>query len=141
MSKHETQIRELDKKITALREALARLGKGTTMQNLLRTIRDPGYTTPAEILFTGAIVELMQAQVNNIAQWVMPSAISPGVRNSHIPLEVLWKYRVDKIPPSRDELKHLYECGECVGSFYICKLSKTIEAAKHLKQGKPKLHN
>jgi hypothetical protein len=132
MSDHETQIRELDKKITALSDALARLGKGTTMQ--VRIIRNPGYTTPAELLFTGAIVELIQVQVNTIdpVRWV---------RNSHIPLEALWKFRVDKIPFSPDELKHLYDCGECVGSLCMCKISKTIEEAKGLQQRKPKLHN
>jgi hypothetical protein len=44
MSEHETQIRELDKKITVLSDTLARLGKGTTMQDLQRIIRNPGYT-------------------------------------------------------------------------------------------------
>ena len=146
MSEHETQIFELDKKITALSDALARLGKGTTMQDLLRTIRNSGYTTPAELLFTAAIIELMQAQVNTIDPvleygWVMLSAMSSKVRNSHIPVEALWKYRVDKIPLSRDELKHLYNCGECIGSLCICKISETLEEAKHLKQVKPKLHN
>ncbi len=41
-------IRELEKKVSALSDALAHLGKGTTLQELLRIIRFPGYTTPAE---------------------------------------------------------------------------------------------
>jgi hypothetical protein len=142
MSEHETQIRELDKKITVLSDTFARLRKGTTIQDLLRIIRNPRYTTRAELLFTEAMVELMQAQVNTIDSvleyWrVMPSVMS----NSHIPLEALWKCRSNQISLSRDKLKHLYGCGECLGALCICKISKTIAAAvKHLKQGKPKLH-
>lgn len=59
---------ELDKKITALSDALAHLGKGTTLQELLLIIRHPGYTTPAELVFTGAIVDAMHAQVKTIGQ-------------------------------------------------------------------------
>lgn len=62
MSDHEKKIRELDKKITALSDALAHLGKGTTLQELLRIIRFPGYTTPAELAFTLALVNHMQTQ-------------------------------------------------------------------------------
>ena len=68
MAEHDVQINDLDKKITALSNALAHLGKGTSLQELLRIIRFPGYTTPAEILFTGALVDAMQAQVSTITQ-------------------------------------------------------------------------
>jgi hypothetical protein len=48
----------------------------------------------------------MQAQVNTIDPVleygrVMPSAMWSGVRNSHIPLETLWKYRSNQIPLSQ----------------------------------------
>lgn len=68
MSEHELDIQTLEKKVTALSDALAHLGKGTTMQELLRIIRSPGYTTPAELLFTGALVEAMHAQVSLVSQ-------------------------------------------------------------------------
>ncbi len=56
-------IAVLDKQITALSDALANLGKGTDLKELLRIIRFPGWTTPAELLFTTAALESMQAQV------------------------------------------------------------------------------
>ena len=56
-------IAVLDKQITALSDALAQLGRGTDLRELLRIIRFPGWTTPAEMLFTTAILESMQAQV------------------------------------------------------------------------------
>ena len=57
-------IRELEKKVGALSDALAHLGKGTTLQELLRILRFPGYTTPAEFIFNAAILDTMLVQVN-----------------------------------------------------------------------------
>lgn len=54
---------KLDKKITALSDALAHLGKGTTLAELLRIIRKPGWTTPAELAFTVTIVDALATQV------------------------------------------------------------------------------
>ena len=65
---HALEIRELDKKITALSDALAHLGKGSTMKDVLLIIRKPGYTTPAEFRFTLGLVNAMQGQVNIITQ-------------------------------------------------------------------------
>lgn len=56
---HQNHVRELEKKITALSDALAHLGKGTTQHELLKIIRFPGYTTPAEFLFNMAILDAM----------------------------------------------------------------------------------
>jgi hypothetical protein len=64
MDDHSNHIRELEKKISALSDALAHLGKGTTLQELLRIIRFPGYTTPAEYTFNVAILDTMLVQVN-----------------------------------------------------------------------------
>jgi len=44
------------------------LGRGTRLQELLRIIRFPGYTTPAEFAFTVAMVDSMAAQVNVLAK-------------------------------------------------------------------------
>ena len=64
MDEHSNHIRDLEKKISALSDALAHLGKGTTLQELLRIIRFPGYTTPAEFTFNVAILDTMLVQAN-----------------------------------------------------------------------------
>lgn len=56
-------IDRLDKKITALSKALANLGKGTDGKDLLLIIRKPGWTTPAELAFTNALLETAGIQV------------------------------------------------------------------------------
>lgn len=61
-------IAELDKKITALSDALAHLGKGTDLKELLRIIRNPGWTTPAEFAFTMAILDSMQEQTKQLSR-------------------------------------------------------------------------
>jgi len=64
----DTHIRELDKKITALSDALAHLGKGTSFHELLKIIRFPGYTTPTEFALTIAILDSMQAHTNALTK-------------------------------------------------------------------------
>ena len=61
-------LEKLDKKVTALSDALANLGKGTDLKELLRIIRNPGWTTPAELAFTVAILDSMQAQATQLAK-------------------------------------------------------------------------
>jgi hypothetical protein len=46
----------------------AELGRGTTLQELLRIIRFPGYTTPAELAFGVAMVDSMAAQASLLAK-------------------------------------------------------------------------
>lgn len=64
MDDNAKHIRELEKKISALSDALAHLGKGATLQELLRILRFPGYTTPAEFTFNVAILDTMLVQAN-----------------------------------------------------------------------------
>ncbi|MGK5066617.1 hypothetical protein D3C81_254850 [compost metagenome] len=64
MDDNGNHIRELEKKVSALSDALAHLGKGTTLQELLRILRFPGYTTPAEFTFNAAILDTMLVQTN-----------------------------------------------------------------------------
>ena len=64
MDDNGNHIRELEKKVSALSDALAHLGKGTTLQELLRILRFPGYTTPAEFTFNAAILDTMLVQAN-----------------------------------------------------------------------------
>ena len=61
-------IAKLDKKVTALSKALANLGRGTDLKELIRIIRNPGWTTPAELGFTIAILDSMQGQVAQLAK-------------------------------------------------------------------------
>jgi len=63
MPNHDDHVKVLDKKITELSDALAHLGKGTDLKELIRIIRFPGYTTPAELAFTLAILDSMQTHV------------------------------------------------------------------------------
>ena len=58
----------LDKKITALSDALAHLGQGATLKELLRIIRFPGYTTPAEYSFSVAMLDAMAHQTRMVEQ-------------------------------------------------------------------------
>jgi hypothetical protein len=67
MSSHDDHVTVLDKKITELSDALAHLGKGTDLKELLRIIRFPGYTTPAEFAFTVAIVDSMQSHARALS--------------------------------------------------------------------------
>ena len=48
---HRVGIDRLDKKITALSDALAKLGSADDLRKLLLIIRRPGWTTPAELAF------------------------------------------------------------------------------------------
>lgn len=61
-------IEVLGKKITALSDALAHLGEGTTLKELLRIIRFPGYTTPAEFAFSVAMLDGMAHQARMLEQ-------------------------------------------------------------------------
>jgi hypothetical protein len=67
MPTHDDHVKVLDKKITDLSNALARLGKGTDLIELIKIIRFPGYTTPAELAFSVAIVDSMQVQVKALS--------------------------------------------------------------------------
>ena len=68
MSDHDLHVSVVEKKVTALGNALADLGRGTSLRELLKIIRFPGYTTPAEFALTLAIVDVMAAQVSAMAK-------------------------------------------------------------------------
>ena len=68
MSDHDLHVRVVDEKVTALSKALADLGRGTSLRELLKIIRFPGYTTPAEFALTVAIVDAMAADVSVLAE-------------------------------------------------------------------------
>ena len=63
---HRADLKKFEKSITALSDALAHLGKGTSLRDLILIIRKPGLTTPAELAFASSIVETMTAQVSQL---------------------------------------------------------------------------
>ena len=71
MSDHDMHVRVVSEKITALSDALAKLGRGTSLRELLKIIRFPGYTTPAEFALTIAILDGMASQVSALAKMEM----------------------------------------------------------------------
>jgi hypothetical protein len=50
-------LEKLNKKITALSDALAKLGKGTDAKDLLQIIRKPGWTTIAELALVNLVID------------------------------------------------------------------------------------
>jgi hypothetical protein len=61
MKPHTEGIERLQKQITDLSDTLAHLGKGSDLQDLLRIIVHPGWTTPAELALTTTIVDAMRS--------------------------------------------------------------------------------
>ena len=59
-------IHELDETIKALADALAHLGRGAHLQELLRIIHSPGWTTPAELAFVNAILDHISVEVRTL---------------------------------------------------------------------------
>jgi len=78
MGSHTEHVKVLDKKISALSDALAKLGKGTDLKELIRIIRFPGYTTPAELAFTLAMLDGISQHVEAINR--MSGALVDGAR-------------------------------------------------------------
>jgi hypothetical protein len=60
--------RDVEAKVTALSAALADLGRGTTLADIIKLIRFPGYTTPAEFALTIAILDSMRSQVEALTK-------------------------------------------------------------------------
>jgi hypothetical protein len=56
-------IKELEKTIRALADALAGLGRGGHLQELLDIIHKPGWTTKAELAFVNAILDHISVDV------------------------------------------------------------------------------
>lgn len=61
-------IDRLEKKITALSDALAHLGSEEDFRELIRIIRFPGWTTPAELLLVTATVDTMLGYARVLTQ-------------------------------------------------------------------------
>ncbi|MEW6125883.1 MAG: hypothetical protein AB1757_02370 [Acidobacteriota bacterium] len=59
---HRIDIKRLEKKVTDLSDALAKLSSKEDFKKLILILRRPGWTTPAEYIFASSIVEAMTAQ-------------------------------------------------------------------------------
>ena len=57
----EHDIKELEKKVTDVSNALAHLSSAEDFRKLILILKRPGWTTPAEFLFATAIVDSMLA--------------------------------------------------------------------------------
>jgi hypothetical protein len=60
-------ISHLARQISALNKRLTQLAEDDELQELLRHIRQPGWTTPAEFLLVSSIVVALEAQVEAVA--------------------------------------------------------------------------
>jgi len=56
-------LEQLKKQITDLSGALAHQGSCAALQELTQIIRQPGWTTPAELTFVSAILDSMRVQL------------------------------------------------------------------------------
>ena len=61
-------IKRLEKKVTSISNALAKLGNADDFRKLILEWRRPGWTTPAEFIFVSGIIESMAAQTAAITQ-------------------------------------------------------------------------
>lgn len=61
------EIKRLEKQISALSNALAKLSNADDFRELILILRRPGWTTPAEFTFASGIVTSMTTQVKGLA--------------------------------------------------------------------------
>jgi hypothetical protein len=64
MAKHD--ISHLETKIKELQEACRSLGDNSDLDELLKIIHRPGWTTPPEFAFATALVESLREQARNM---------------------------------------------------------------------------
>lgn len=63
---HDTHVEVLERKVTDLSEILAQLGKNAELKELLKIIKHPGWTTPAEFKLVSAVVDSMHQQAHQL---------------------------------------------------------------------------
>ena len=64
---HQIDLKQLEKKVTALSDALAHLSTPDDWKHLLQILRRPGWTTPAEFAFASGILDGFQGHVAALA--------------------------------------------------------------------------
>ena len=67
MANGKLDIKALDKKVTSISNALAKLSSADDFRKLILEWRKPGWTTPAEFMFVSAILDSMAAQTAAMA--------------------------------------------------------------------------
>lgn len=65
---HKIDIKRLEKKVSSMSDALAKLSRAKDFRQLILEWRRPGWTTPAEFIFVSAIVDSMTAHVAALAK-------------------------------------------------------------------------
>lgn len=63
---HKADIKRLEKKMSSVSKALAKLGSAEDLRKLILEWRRPGWTTPAEFIFVSAIVDSMAGNVETL---------------------------------------------------------------------------
>jgi len=53
-------------------------------------------------------------------------------RYDHIPLEILWEYRIQNVALPSDEIKHMFRCENCVATLGVCEMARTLKQAERL---------
>lgn len=66
MERHELDVGRLEKHISTVRERLEVVAQGDDFEELIKIIRRPGWTTPAEFRLVLGIVETIGRQVDVI---------------------------------------------------------------------------
>jgi len=59
----------------------------------------------------------------------------------HIPLEILWQYRVQNVPLPSDEIKHPFRCDDCLALLGLCDMAKTLKHAERLNRERLELNS
>lgn len=63
---HQADLKRLEKKVTSISNALAKLNSAEDFRKLILEWRRPGWTTPAEFMFVATIVDSMERQVETL---------------------------------------------------------------------------
>ena len=64
---HALELKRLEKQVSDLSDALAQLGSRDAFRRLIKLLRFPGWTTPAEQLLVSSIVESMTNQAQGLS--------------------------------------------------------------------------
>jgi len=73
---HKTSLTKLEKKLKGFNNAFGKLGNGDDVQEMLKIIHKPGWTTIAELTFVHGLVDSMHAHVEAIS--ALKSALLSG---------------------------------------------------------------
>ena len=68
MSDHDNHVRQIQERADALSAALAALGQGSGVRELLKIIHFPGFTTVIDVAFIVSILDDMTDRVRGLAK-------------------------------------------------------------------------